>query len=126
MRFRQLGPTKKKTPACERSARTGSAFARSDSAQRFFPPPETFCCNIVSVRLAPVFLLVPAKFLRCGPRRGVQLPIPLTPTREALIVLLDRFRCADESSLEFTPNRANHECFATIVAHISEACPGGL
>jgi hypothetical protein len=64
-----------------------------------------------------VFLLVPAEFLGGGPRRGVQLPIPLTPTREALFVLLDRFRSADESGLQFTPNRANHECLATIVSH---------
>jgi hypothetical protein len=38
-----------------------------------------------------VFLLVPTEFLRSRPRRNVQLPIPLTPTREAVIVLLDRF-----------------------------------
>jgi len=68
-----------------RSSRIGSAFARPDSAQRLFPPPESFRCNIVSVRLAPVFPLVPTEFLRRGPRRRVQLPIPLTSTREALI-----------------------------------------
>jgi hypothetical protein len=53
------------------------------------------------------------------------LPIPLTPTREALIVLLDRFRSADESGLQFTPNRANHECLATIVAHVLESVQQG-
>ena len=68
---------------------------------------------------------MPAKFLRRGPRRGVQLPIPLTPTREALIVLLDRFRSADESGLQFTPNRASHECLATIVAHVLESVQQG-
>jgi hypothetical protein len=90
-----------------------------------FAPPETFRCNILSVRLAPVFLLVPAEFLRRGPRRGVQLPIPLTPAREALIVLFDRFRSAGESGLQFTPNRANHECLATIVAHILQSVQQG-
>jgi hypothetical protein len=57
-----------------------------------------------------MFPLVPAKLLRRGSRRGVQLPIPLTPSREALIVFLDRFRSEDESGLQFTPDRANHEC----------------
>jgi hypothetical protein len=61
-----------------------------------------------------VLLLVPAEFLRRGPRRGVQLPIPLTPTGEAFVVLLDRFRSACESSLQITPNRANHEFLASL------------
>jgi hypothetical protein len=72
-----------------------------------------------------VFLLVPDEFLRCGPRRGVQLPISLTPAMEARIVLLDRFRSAGESGLQFTPNGANHECLATIVAHVLESVQQG-
>jgi hypothetical protein len=68
-----------------------------------------------------MFPLVTADFLRRGSGRRVQLPIPLTPTREALIVLLDRFRSVDESGLQFAPNRANHECLATIVAHVPES-----
>lgn len=98
-----------------------SAFARADSPLRFFPPPETFRGNIVSVRLAAMFLLVSAEFLGCGSRRRVQLPIPLTPTWEALIVLLDRLCSPDESGLQFTPNRANHDRIATIVARVSES-----
>jgi hypothetical protein len=64
---------------------------RSTSSRR-----RRFRRNIVWVQLAPLFLLVPAEFLRRSPCRRVQLPIPLTPTRAALIVLLDRFRSADE------------------------------
>jgi hypothetical protein len=95
---------------CERTSRIGSAPARLDSAHHFFPPLATLSRNIVWGRLAPVFLLVPAEFLRRSPCRRVQMPIPLTPTREALIVLLDRFRSSDKSGLQLTPNRANHEC----------------
>lgn len=78
-----------------------------------------------------MFLLVAAKFLHRGPRRRVQLPIALPATGEALIVLLDRFRSADELVLQFTPDWANHESLATIVArapdHVQQAergaCP---
>jgi hypothetical protein len=101
----------------ERSSRIGS-LARPEPAHRLFPPPETFRYKIASVRLAPVFLLVPAECKHRGPRRRVQLPIPLTPTGQALIVLLNRFRSADESGLQLTPNRANHDCLATIVAYV--------
>jgi hypothetical protein len=90
-------------------------LARPDSVQRFFSPPETFRESLLSVRFARVFLLVAAKFLRSGPGRRVQLPIPLSPTREAFIIL-DGFCGADESGLQFTPDWANHECLATIVA----------
>lgn len=103
---------------CERISRIGSAPARLDSAQRFFGPPATFRRNFVSVRLALVFLLVPAEFLRRGLRRRVQLPVPLTPSRGALIVRLDRFRGAHESGFQLTPDRANHEC-APIVSHVT-------
>jgi len=92
-------------------------LARPDSVQRFFSPPETFRENLLSVRFARVFMLVAEKFLRSGAGRRIQLPIPLSPTREALIILLDGFCGEDESGLQFTPDWANHECLATIVAH---------
>jgi hypothetical protein len=46
-------------------------------------------------------------------------------TTEALVVLLDRFRGEDESGLKFPPNRANHECLATIVAQVLESVQQG-
>ena len=103
-----------RTSDCEPTLRIGSASARLDSAQRFFPPPATLRRNILWVRLAPVLPLMTAEFLRSGPCRRVQFPIALSPTRAALIVLLNRFRSADESGLEVTPNRANHENSATL------------
>jgi len=81
------------------TSRIGCAATRPDSAQRFFPPQETFRHKIVSVRLAPVFLFVPTEFLHRSPRRRVQLLVPFNPTRETLILLLDRFRSADESGM---------------------------
>jgi len=67
-----------------------------------------------------MFLLVPAKFLHRGSCCRIQLPIPRNSTRERLVALLDRFCSADESGLQFTPNRATHECLGTIVAHVPE------
>ena len=67
-----------------------------------------------------MFFFVLKKFLRRGSCRRVQLPVPLTPTGRALIVLLDRLRRADESGLQFSPNRANHNGLAAIVAHVPQ------
>ena len=44
---------------------------------------------------------------------------------EALIVLLDRFRSAGESGLQFTPDGANHGCLTTTVAHVLEGVQQG-
>ena len=91
---------------------------------------ETFRCNLISVRLAPVFLFVPTEFLRSGPRRIVQSPIPLAPASEEAIAFFDRFRSAYESGLQFTPSRADHDYLATIVAHelesVQQGCRGAV
>ena len=127
--FPPSAPTQENA-GCERSSRIGSAFAHPDSAQCLFPPSESFRCNLISVRLAAVFLFVPTEFLRSGPCRIVRSPIPLTPASEGAIALFDRFRSAHESGLQFTPSRADHGYLATIVAHelesVQQGCRGAV
>jgi len=55
--------------------------------------------QLVSIRLAPVIVLMPAQFLRRNPRRGIQFPMTLSATGQALVVLLDRRCGTDESCL---------------------------